>query len=311
MIVGNIELKRKIEELLKLLNKGLIGKEKVIKLTLLGVFAKENIILIGPPGTAKSEISRRITKIFSEESYFEYLLTKFTTPEEIFGPLSIKKLQEDIFERNAQGYMPTSKIVFLDEIFKANSSILNTLLAMINEKIFHNGGKRQEIPLISVIGASNELPFENEELAALYDRFLLRRIVNYVSDDDVEELMDIESGNILIPEHLKITSQDLDKIEKEYINIKLSENVKKTLIRIRSEYNRIFSENRYETISDRKFVKMIKLLKISAYINGRKKVDFSDVMLLTDCLWNNPENYETVTKVVLDIVKRNIAKETD
>ncbi|MDO5089129.1 MAG: AAA family ATPase [Leptotrichiaceae bacterium] len=307
----NNKLKMKIEKLIEILSKGLVGKEKIIKLALLSVFSKENLILTGPPGTAKSEISRRITKIFSEESYFEYLLTKFTTPEEIFGPLSIKKLQEDVFERNTYGYMPTSGVVFLDEIFKANSSILNTLLTIINEKIFHNGGKRQKVPLISLIGASNELPFENDELSALYDRFLLRGIVDYVSDEEAEELINIENSDIIIPEYLKITSRDLDKIEKEAVNIKLSENVKKTLVQIRNEYKRVFSENRHETISDRKFVKIIKLVKVSAYINGRKKVDFSDIMLLADCLWNNPENYETVTNIVLDIVKRNIAKETE
>ena len=132
-------LKDKIEKLLSILNEGLIGKEKIIRLGMLAVLSGENMILIGPPGTAKSEISRRFNKIFEEESYFEYLLTKFTTPEEIFGPLSIKKLQEDKFERNTGGYIPTSRIVFLDEIFKANSSMLNTLLTIINEKVFHNG----------------------------------------------------------------------------------------------------------------------------------------------------------------------------
>lgn len=303
-----MELKAKIEKLLEQLNKGLIGKEKVIKLGLLSALAGENLILVGPPGTAKSEIARRITKIFEEESYFEYLLTKFTTPEEIFGPLSIKKLQEDKFERNVDGYSPTSKIVFLDEIFKANSSILNTLLTMVNEKVFHNGVKREKVALVSLIGASNELPFGNDELTALYDRFLIREIVNYVNDDEIESLLSIENIEFEIDKEIKISESELKEIKKNSQKVEMSNNVKKSIIEIRNEYNKMFIDNKYEIISDRKLVKIVKLLKVSAYVNGRDYVDFSDLILLTNCLWNDVENVEKVAKIVLDVVKRNIAK---
>lgn len=304
-------MKNKIEKLLVELNKGLVGKEKIIKLGLLSLLAKENLILVGPPGTAKSEISRRITKILKngDNNYFEYLLTKFTTPEEIFGPLSIKKLQEDRFERNIEGYMPKSKIVFLDEIFKANSAILNTLLTMVNERVYHNGSKKENVPLISLIGASNELPIGNEELMALYDRFLLRGIVNYVEDDLIEELIEVENSIFEIDESLKISDEELEKIQTESKNIKISSNVKKAIMEIRIEYNKEFFENKFEILSDRKIVKIVKLLKISAYINGRDKVDFSDLILMANCLWNDIENSEKVTKIVLDIVKRYIGKE--
>lgn len=303
-----MELKAKIEKLLEQLNKGLIGKEKVIKLGLLSALAGENLILVGPPGTAKSEIARRITKIFEKESYFEYLLTKFTTPEEIFGPLSIKKLQEDKFERNVDGYGPTSKIVFLDEIFKANSSILNTLLTMVNEKVFHNGVKREKVALVSLIGASNELPFGNDELTALYDRFLIREIVNYVNDDEIESLLSIENIEFEIDKEIKISESELKEIKENSQKVEMSNNVKKSIIEIRNEYNKMFIDNKYEIISDRKLVKIVKLLKVSAYVNGRDYVDFSDLILLTNCLWNDVENVEKVAKIVLDVVKRNIAK---
>lgn len=304
-------MKNKIEKLLVELNKGLVGKEKIIKLGLLSLLAKENLILVGPPGTAKSEISRRITKILKngDNNYFEYLLTKFTTPEEIFGPLSIKKLQEDRFERNIEGYMPKSKIVFLDEIFKANSAILNTLLTMVNERVYHNGSKKENVPLISLIGASNELPIGNEELMALYDRFLLRGIVNYVEDDLIEELIEVENSIFEIDDSLKISDKELEKIQTESKNVKISSNVKKAIMEIRIEYNKEFFENKFEILSDRKVVKIVKLLKISAYINGRDKVDFSDLILMANCLWNDIENSEKVTKIVLDIVKRYIGKE--
>ena len=307
-------LREKIEKNLEILNNGLVGKEKVMKLGLLSILSGENMNLVGPPGTAKSEISRRLREILADtnsETYFEYLFTKFTTPEEIFGPLSIKQLQNDKFERNTEGYMPSSRIVFLDEIFKANSSILNTLLTILNERVFHNGLKREKTPLISLIGASNELPFENDELTALYDRFLIRTVVGYVSDDEIEELLDIKETDMEIPAEIKFTESDLNEIRNESEKVRVTSGIKKTIMQIRQDYNKIFAEDNHEIISDRKLVKMVKLLKISAYLNGRDKVDFSDLMLLTNCLWNNPENIEKVTKLVLEAVKRNVAKEEE
>lgn len=172
-------MKKKLEKLIEDLNKGLVGREETIKLSLLTLLTQENLILFGPPGTAKSEVSRRISKVIADGDYFEYLLTKFTTPEEIFGPLSISDLKQDRFHRKTDGYMPTSHTVFLDEIFKANSSILNSLLTIMNEKIFHNGNQKEETCLISLVGASNENPVSDSELNALYDRFLVREVVNY------------------------------------------------------------------------------------------------------------------------------------
>ena len=307
-------LREKIEKNLEILNNGLVGKEKVMKLGLLSILSGENMILVGPPGTAKSEISRRLREILADsgsETYFEYLFTKFTTPEEIFGPLSIKQLQNDKFERNTEGYMPSSRIVFLDEIFKANSSILNTLLTILNERVFHNGLKREKTSLISLIGASNELPFENDELTALYDRFLIRVVVGYVSDEEIEELLDIKETEMEIPAEIKFTESDLNEIRNESEKVRVTSGIKRTVMQIRQEYNKIFAEDNHEIISDRKLVKMVKLLKISAYLNGRDKVDFSDLMLLTNCLWNNPENIEKVTKLVLEAVKRNVAKDEE
>lgn len=307
-------LREKIEKNLEILNSGLVGKEKVMKLGLLSILSGENMILVGPPGTAKSEISRRLREILADtdsETYFEYLFTKFTTPEEIFGPLSIKQLQNDKFERNTEGYMPSSRIVFLDEIFKANSSILNTLLTILNERVFHNGLKREKTPLISLIGASNELPFENDELTALYDRFLIRAVVGYVSDDEIEELLDIKETDMEIPAEIKFIESDLNEIKIESEKVRVTSGIKRTIMQIRQEYNKIFAEDNHEIISDRKLVKMVKLLKVSAYLNGRDKVDFSDLMLLTNCLWNNPENIEKVTKLVLEAVKRNVAKDEE
>ena len=184
-------MKQKIINLQQKLSQGLVGREDTIKTALLAMLAGENVLLIGPPGTGKSMVSRRISQSLAPQQdtspYFEYLLTKFSTPEELFGPLSISALKQDKFERKTAGYLPDVQVAFLDEIFKASSSILNSLLTILNERKFHNGIESQEIPLQALIAASNELPKGQTELAALYDRFLLRRYVDYLEINQLDE----------------------------------------------------------------------------------------------------------------------------
>ena len=170
-------MKKKIKDLIDHLNHGLVERQAAIKLVLLTVLAGENIVLVGPPGTGKSLIARRMAQALGDTQnggYFEYLLTKFSTPDEIFGPLSISELKADRFRRNTTGYLPSVELAFLDEVFKASSSILNALLTILNERIYHNGADAQRVSLRALIAASNELPTGQEELAALYDRFLMR-----------------------------------------------------------------------------------------------------------------------------------------
>jgi hypothetical protein len=123
----------------------------------------------GSPGTAKSALVRAIAQAFGG-SYFERLLTKFSTPEELFGPISLKALEQDRYERVTAGKLPEAEFAFVDEVFKANSAILNSLLTAMNERLFHNDGAPAQMPLVSLFGASNELP-EGKELEALFDRF--------------------------------------------------------------------------------------------------------------------------------------------
>lgn len=296
-------MKEKLQQLIAELNKNLVGKEEVIKLSLLTMLAGENLILFGKPGTAKSEIARRLSKSIEGDSYFEYLLTKFTTPEEIFGPLSIKELKEDRFKRNIEGYMPAVKITFLDEIFKANSSILNSLLTIINEKVYHNGKKKENVPLQSLISASNELPLGDTELNALYDRFLVRKVVDYIKDDEISELFNILDEEFEISEGIKISSEKINEIRKESKKILISKEIEEVIIDIRKEFKETFKNDNNEEFSDRKFVKVLKFLKVSAYTNGRDKVDLSDLLLLVNCLWNNDKNIVKVSKIIKDILK--------
>jgi MoxR-like ATPase len=184
----------KLNAVFERLNRGLIERDTEIRLAVLGALSGEHLLLIGPPGTAKSEIARRLVRAIGGDEIFERLLTRFSVPEELFGPLSLKALEDDRYERNTAKYLPTARVAFIDEIFKANSAILNSLLTILNERQFDNGTERVDVPLATLVGASNELP-EGEELQALYDRFLLRRQVLPVSDEGFLEMLALDEDD--------------------------------------------------------------------------------------------------------------------
>lgn len=300
-------MKTKITRLLEQLGQGLVEREQTLKLALLTVLAGENLVLVGPPGTGKSLVARRVAQSLSGDgpaSHFEYLLTKFSTPEELFGPLSISALKADRFHRNTAGYLPTVRIAFLDEIFKASSSILNALLTILNERVYHNGTEVQPVPLQSLIAASNELPADQEELAALYDRFLVRVFVDYVGTSNLSRLFEPTTEPTLPPQDL-LTAQDLAQIRQAANQVVFEPALIQTVQDIWATHKETFKEDRRERLSDRRLKKVIHLMRVSAATNGREAVDLSDLMLLKDCLWNHADNAPKVLEVVLKTLQRH------
>ena len=302
-------MKTKIQSLLQQLNQGLVEREHVLKLAMLTTLAGENLVLVGPPGTGKSLVARRIANSLSHEGedgagYFEYLLTKFSTPEELFGPLSIAALKNDRFHRNTEGYLPTVRMAFLDEIFKASSSILNALLTVLNERVYHNGTEVQKVPLQALIAASNELPTDQEELAALYDRFLVRVFVDYVGANNLPRLFEttteptLRTGDMLSAADLARVRQAADQVVFEPALIQAVQD-------IWAAHKEAFKEDRRESLSDRRLKKVIHLMRVSAATNGREAVDLSDVMLLKDCLWNHADNVGKVQALVIKTLQRH------
>lgn len=310
----------KIKKLLFELNKGAFEREEVIGLSLLSAIAGESIFLLGLPGVGKSMIARRLKLAFKNAKNFEYLMSRFSTPDEIFGPVSISKLKDnDSYERVIDGYLPTADVIFLDEIFKAGPAIQNALLTVLNEKIFHNGKEDIFLPLKAIISASNELPAKDEGLEALWDRFLIRYIVKPISDKNMfVSLICNKQEDCIIDENLKLSSKELKEISKQIDEIKIPRQIAEIVFSIRQtlidekikfiENNDVTKTDLIEPpyVSDRRFKKIMRILKTSAYLNDRQNVDFSDCLLMEHMLWDNDQQIDSVQKLVIEAIANYI-----
>jgi MoxR-like ATPase len=288
-------MKDKLVALSNDLNMNFKEREEEIAGALLAIISGEHVLFIGPPGTAKSLMAREVCKCIEGGNFFYYLLTRFTTPDEIFGPLSLSSLQEDVFRRKIEGYLPTASVSFLDEIFKANSSILNSLLTILNERKFHNGSEILDVPLFAVFGASNELPEENENLEALYDRFLFRYYVRYVQDETNFRELILGRAEDFVPS-VRIGVGELDLMNERAMKLNLDDVTLEAIVSLRKEF-RSMGVN----VSDRRWKKFVHVLRAASAALGRENVDRTMILILQHMTWNKPEEKDSIRKALIEM----------
>lgn len=310
----------RFKQLLGEMNRGIYEKETEISLSLLAALAGESIILLGPPGVAKSMVARQLKTAFRDAQSFEYLMSRFSTPDEIFGPVSIQKLKtSDTYERAMEGYLPTADVVFLDEIWKAGPAIQNTLLTVINEKIFRNGNREMHLPLKLLVAASNELPAKGEGLEALWDRFVIRIESRPIKLEKNFRAMLLEShadfsGSTGMLGHadfadnadfsdLKITAEEYAEWAEKICKIGMKEEVLDAISAIRKSLRAVnvdeAAERRNIYVSDRRWKNIVRLLRTSAFMQDREEVDICDLLPIYHCLWQEPEERDAIRNIVI------------
>lgn len=288
------------------MSKDLFEKDKTIRLALLSAVAGESIFLLGPPGVAKSMIARRLKYAFKEARSFEYLMGRFSTPDEVFGPVSISKLKnDDTYERLTQHYLPGAQIVFLDEIWKASPPIQNALLTVLNEKIYRNGAQEVSLDIRGLIAASNELPLQGEGLEALWDRFLIRLVVRGIREEENFYKMVLmpktPHNDDPVPAKLKIDHKTYAGWGKGIDQVQVPMHILGILSALRKlilDYNAQAESQDRLYVSDRRWKKIVRLLRTSAFLNGRPEVDVMDCFLIGDCIWDNEQQIEQCEKLV-------------
>lgn len=298
-----MNINNRIKSLLDAIGQGLYEKNNLLAYGLLCAIAGESLFLLGAPGTAKSEVSRRLKLIFKDATSFEYLMSRFSTPDEIFGPVSIQKLKDnDLYERRIAGYLPASDVVFLDEIWKAGPAIQNALLTVLNEKIFKNGLTDIHIPMKLLIAASNELPQESSGLDAIWDRFIFRAISESIKDETnfCNLLRVTRRAELQINEDVLITDELYHDWQETIKDIKFTKPILLYIIKLRKRLAESSDEQPAIYISDRRWAKVSKILRTSAFLNGRDTVDWSDVWLIRHCLWNQTQDIERVCNYMVE-----------
>ncbi|MGC9148137.1 MAG: AAA family ATPase [Sulfolobales archaeon] len=286
----------KIHRFKEELTKPFVGREEEARVIILALMTGEHAVLIGEPGTAKSALIRRAAQLLNAR-LFMYLLTKFTEPSELFGPLDLTALKEGVYTRITKGKMLEADIVFLDEIFKANSAILNSILTILNERIFYDGYTEIRVPLWSLFGASNEVP-DDPELEALYDRMLLRHHVKPLAEDYWRDLIDYEwrfEKKLLYEEKIEpiMSMSDLRNIRyivMEKINF---ESIKSKLLKIYS-----ILEGKGIHVTDRRKGKALKIVAASALLEGRRETVESDLLVLKYIAPRDIEDFEKVNTIL-------------
>lgn len=284
-------------EVLVPMKEAFVGKDEIVDLLGVCLVAGENLFLHGPPGTAKSALVQDLARRL-DGSVFDYLLTRFTEPNELFGPFDIRKLREGDLVTNTEGMLPEASFVFLDELLNANSAILNSLLMVLNERVFRRGRETRALPLVMVVGASNRLP-EDDALGALFDRFLLRVRCDNVPSERLQDVL-AAGWKLDLRQHAPATAFRVDDVRR--LNSLLA---KTDLNPVRQAYVELVHRLRYAgiVVSDRRAVKLQRLMAASALLCGRLDVRVSDLWVLR-YIWDTEEQQEILTSLVGDALAK-------
>lgn len=283
----------KLKKIRDELRQTFLERSDLIDGTLCALLCSQHVLIIGPPGTAKSMLADEICKRIEDANYFQWLLTRFSTPEELFGAVSLKALEEDDYRRVTTHKLPEAHIAFLDEIFKANSSILNAILTLINERFFHNGREIVPVPLLTLFGAANELP-EDDELTALQDRFLLRFVVNYIAED-FRFIRMLEASPV--PERTKLSLNELLQAQADVRAIEIPAGIYRTIAEIRRELGK-----KNIVASDRRYRQSLALLQAHAYLMGEGRVMEKSLLFLENVLWRDPAEQAEIRATVRELL---------
>jgi MoxR-like ATPase len=293
--------KRLSVEVLDPLKRSFVGKDEIVDLIGIALVAGENLFLLGPPGTAKSalifELGRRI-----QGRTFEYLLTRFTEPNELFGPFDIRRLREGDLVTNTEGMLPEASLVFLDELLNANSAILNSLLMVLNERVFRRGRETRPLPTLAVFAASNRLP-EDDALGALFDRFLIRAVCNNVADDRLIDVLHagwrLDRASLNGEASVSATTFDAEDIRK--LNRALGQvDLTDISVHLAGLVHRL--RNAGLPFSDRRAVKMQRLVAASALLSGRTRAILSDLWVFRH-VWDTLEQQEVLNALVQEALR--------
>jgi MoxR-like ATPase len=293
----------RLQEAARVMSSHFLDKEEVIRLMLISLVAGEHLLLVGPPGTAKSAMVRMFARLV-DSKYFEYLLTRFTEPNELFGPVDIRAFREGTYTRRTETMLPEAEVVFLDEIFRSNSAILNSLLTILNERRFANGSKIMNVPLLSMFGASNEVP-NDDNLSAIFDRFLLRvvsdNLDSYHFHNLVAKGIQNEAARLGGKDAVRplLHARELHELHRRFdAHLRFSED-------FLSKYKGLVFQIRSEgiSLSDRRVVKLLKLFAASAIVDGRDQPNDGDFFILKH-IWNNLDQTEILEEIVGPVVDR-------
>lgn len=270
-----------------------LERTELIDGALVALLAAQHVLVVGPPGTAKSMLADEVCRRLTGARYFQWLLTRFTTPEELFGAVSLSALEQDDYRRITTHKLPEAHVAFLDEVFKASSSILNTILTLMNERRFHNGREVATVPLLTLFGASNELP-EDDELRALDDRFLLRYVVDYLGED-FRFLKLLQARPPAARTTLPLAA--LETARTEAAALAVPAEVLRALTDLRRELRQ-----KNVVVSDRRWAQSVGVLRARAYLEARDAVTQEDIAFLEHVLWRDPAERETVRATIRELL---------